>query len=720
MTLRYGSFQAGPGGGSTGAVNSVNGKTGDVLLTNDDLNAQKKTSALPVGTADIIDEVAFQQGGVSLRTAIENLPISLATRQALLGKLDASQKGTANGVAELDASGKLPVNRLPDAALGGLAYQGGWNAATNTPALTSPALRGYYWVVTTAGSTNIGGVTDWQVGDWVISNGTAWQKIDQTDVVTSVNGKQGAVVLNAADVGAQPVDATLTALAGLVAAANKLAYFTGDDQMALADFTAFARTLLSSVDAAAARTVLDAQKSDATLTALAGLPTGVDKLPYFSGTDSAAQTTLTAFARSLLAAVNAATARSVLQALGNGGDVCTGTLGAKQFDLTGAASIIKTGNEAEILGNYSVLIAAAVSAVLAGNARSIGGAWAKFDNAKPSTILASDGDKIRIYKSAAGSADPFQSNGVVYTSLDKPTPADIGAPALLGGVNAASHHTYEGMPANSPASLQQHLHLTLMSGGAVTWYKICNLPVSGEGLQGGMVFDGEYGPSTTIKHFLRVNMTSRDGCKVSGLCSGETPAMRAIRKANGTTDVYFGLGPYCNLDGFLRWQGGYGFFPDIVPLGGTWPEPGAGESMVLEVATNNFASIGGKLLTSNDQVSGTWTPTIDGVTDFTTLNATYVKTGKFVTVWAYISFIGKNVPWNNGCIKGVPFMPAAPVVPVGYIPCTVYRGKVADPDMNAYLDTTIGNIIFNRPILRNSVVFESDADYMVSVSYEAA
>ena len=137
MTLRYGSFQAAQGGGgSTSAVNSVNGKTGDVLLTNDDLNAQKKTSALPVGTADINDEVAFQQGGVSLRTAIENLPTPLATRQALLGKLDASQKGAANGVAELDASGKLPVNRLPDAALGGLAYQG-----AGTRQLTSPRSR---------------------------------------------------------------------------------------------------------------------------------------------------------------------------------------------------------------------------------------------------------------------------------------------------------------------------------------------------------------------------------------------------------------------------------------------------------------------------------------------------------------------------------------------------------------------------------------------------
>ncbi len=361
-----------------------------------------------------------------------------------------------------------------------------------------------------------------------------------------------------------------------------------------------------------------------------------------------------------------------------------------------------------------------MSTVLAGNARSIGGAWAKFDNAKPSTILASDGDKIRIYKSAAGSADPFQSNGVVYTSLDKPTPADIGAPALINGVNAASHHTYDGMPANSPASLQQHLHVSVASGGVVSWYKICNLPATGEGLLGGMVFDGEYGPWAAVKHFLRVNMTSRDGCKISGLCSGETPALRAIKKANGTTDVYFGLAPYCHMEGFLRWQPGYGFYPDLVNLGGTGPEPGAGETMVLEVAVNNFASIGGKLLTSNDQVSGTWTPTVDGVTDFATISGTYFKTGKLATVSAYVSFIGKTVPANNGIIKGLPFLPATPAGPIGYIPCAIYRGLVADPDMNAYMEPALGNIIFNRPVNRGPVSFESNADYMFLITYEIA
>jgi len=88
---------------------------------------------------------------------------------------------------------------------GGLSYQGTWNASTNTPTLSSGVgTNGYYYVVSVAGTTNLDGITDWQIGDWAIFNGVAWQKIDNTDAVVSVNGQTGAAVLTATSVGATP------------------------------------------------------------------------------------------------------------------------------------------------------------------------------------------------------------------------------------------------------------------------------------------------------------------------------------------------------------------------------------------------------------------------------------------------------------------------------------------------------------------------------------
>ena len=144
--------------------------------------------------------------GTSAMTAATTIPNTDITG---LGTASTKDAGAANGVATLDAGGKVPVSELPAAVLGALSYQGTWNASTNTPTLTSSVgTKGYYYVVNVAGSTDLNGITDWLVGDWAVFNGSVWQKIDNTDAVTSVNGQTGTVVLTYSDVGAFPATST--------------------------------------------------------------------------------------------------------------------------------------------------------------------------------------------------------------------------------------------------------------------------------------------------------------------------------------------------------------------------------------------------------------------------------------------------------------------------------------------------------------------------------
>jgi hypothetical protein len=125
-------------------------------------------------------------GGGTSQSVID----TLASLQTQITNLIPSQTGnsgkylTTNGTALSWAS----------IAGGGLSYQGTWNASTNSPTLvSSTGTNGYYYIVGTSGSTNLNGITDWVIGDWLLFNGTVWQKIDQTNLVTSVNGQTGAV-----------------------------------------------------------------------------------------------------------------------------------------------------------------------------------------------------------------------------------------------------------------------------------------------------------------------------------------------------------------------------------------------------------------------------------------------------------------------------------------------------------------------------------------------
>ena len=149
------------------------------------------TLGVPNGGTGASTLTGYVKGtGTTAMTAAATIPNTDITG---LGTASTKDAGVANGVATLDAGGKVPVSELPAAVLGALSYQGTWDASTNTPTLTSSVgTKGYYYVVSVAGNTNLNGITDWLVGDWAVYNGTVWQKVDNTDAGGDVVGPASA------------------------------------------------------------------------------------------------------------------------------------------------------------------------------------------------------------------------------------------------------------------------------------------------------------------------------------------------------------------------------------------------------------------------------------------------------------------------------------------------------------------------------------------------
>ena len=169
----------------------------------------------------------------------------------------------------------------------------------------------------------------------------------------------------------QPMDATLTALAGVATAVDKLIYATGADTFATTTLTEFIRTvlddatasdvlttlgmstfiksLIDDLDAATARATLGAQAADPTLTALAGVTTAADKLIYATAADTFSTTTLSAFARALLDDADAATMRSTIGAISS--TDMTNTLSS--YATTSAMNSALSNNINTALSSYS-------------------------------------------------------------------------------------------------------------------------------------------------------------------------------------------------------------------------------------------------------------------------------------------------------------------------------------------------------------------------------
>ncbi len=230
---------------------------------------------------------------------------------------------TQSGAGNLLADGSTPLTANWDAGAFEIRAQ---TFESDVTTGTAPLV-----VASTTLVTNLNAdLLDSQSGAYYLAAANITGTIDLTSQVTGAlpiaNGGTGAITAPLArtalglEIGTdvQTQDAELEAIAGLTSAADRLPYFTGLGTASLATFTAFGRSLVDDADASAGRTTLglvigtNVQAQDAELQAIAGLTSAADRVPYFTGSGTAALGVLTAFGRSLVDDADASAGRTTL------------------------------------------------------------------------------------------------------------------------------------------------------------------------------------------------------------------------------------------------------------------------------------------------------------------------------------------------------------------------------------------------------------------------
>lgn len=124
--------------------------------------------------------------------------VTSALQTQLNNKIETSERGANNGVATLDAGGKVPAAQLPNTVM---EFKGTYDPNTDTPSLTDGTGNAGDVYVANAGSNDFGsGSITFAAGDWVVYNGTIYEKSINSNAVVSVNGQQGVVSLDTDDV----------------------------------------------------------------------------------------------------------------------------------------------------------------------------------------------------------------------------------------------------------------------------------------------------------------------------------------------------------------------------------------------------------------------------------------------------------------------------------------------------------------------------------------
>ena len=145
-----------------------------------------------------------------------------------------ANKGAASGYAGLDSGGRVPLAQLPAALSEAIFFAGGWNANTGTTSLATvlnsgTGTAGQMFKVTTAGTTTLDGISQWNVGDQAVFSGVSntWLKLDGVAAeVLSVGGATGAIGV-AGNLSMASGTLTLSGMAAETVPAAGIVYSTG-------------------------------------------------------------------------------------------------------------------------------------------------------------------------------------------------------------------------------------------------------------------------------------------------------------------------------------------------------------------------------------------------------------------------------------------------------------------------------------------------------------
>lgn len=180
-----------------------------------------------------------------------------------------------SGKADL-ANGKITASQLPDYILGQVLYGGTVNATgvatltadfkskynvtttTITLATTNAATyEGAYFIASANATSGVPKELGVVTGDWIISNGSAWTKIDNTDAVTSVVGQTGAVTAQ------QIANAITTTTVGVATKSEVNAKYTKPSSgIPKSDLASAVQTSLGKADSAYQKASTGIPKSD--------------------------------------------------------------------------------------------------------------------------------------------------------------------------------------------------------------------------------------------------------------------------------------------------------------------------------------------------------------------------------------------------------------------------------------------------------------------------